>query len=219
MVAILLAALLVSLTFAGVYYGQYSQSSAQSGAYAKELDVALANYNSLAGRYNASLIDDNATLSLLATAVANMNTSTAIYRNASVDLASLWSSYQELAASGGKALTYQVHMLVDYGNGTKTWYNDTRVQPGWNGYIVTLVLLNGSVDALWYPQYGEHLVTGIGGVNDTQSETWFVITYSRAASWQAAQVGVDDIPMGNGTVFAWAFCAENSSYGPACPLP
>lgn len=214
-----MAALLVSLTFAGVYYGQYNQSSEQNRVYAKELGAALSNYNLLAGRYNSSLSNDHATLSLLATAVANMNTSTPAYRNASVDLASLWRSYQELAASGGGALTYQVHMMVDYGNGTRIWYNDTSVQPGWNGYIVTLVLLNGSVEADWYPGFGEHLVTAIGGVSDTQSMSWFVLTYNQTSSWQAAQVGVDYLPINNGTVFAWAFCPENSSYGPACPLP
>lgn len=219
MVAVLLAALLVSLTFGGVYFGQYNRSSAQNRVYARELDAALSNYNSLAGRFNASLKDDNATLSLLAAAVADLNTSTPVYRNASTDLASLWRSYQGLAAGGGRAITYQVHMLVDYGNGTRVWYNDTRVQPGWNGYVVTLVLLNGSVEASWYPQFGEHLIMGIQGVNDTPNQSWFVLTYSQKSSWQAAQVGVDEVPMNNGTIFGWAFCAENSAYGPACSLP
>lgn len=219
-VVVLVALLLLSSTAAGVFYGQYQRSSSQSSTYAQELDSALASYSSLANRYNASLAEDNATVNLLAMAVANLNTSTQAYRNASVELASLWNSYQELAGLGGRsALTYEVHMLVDYGNGTRIWHNDTQVEPGWNAYVITLVLLNGSIKAAWYPQYGEHFVTGVGGTTDNASKDWFLITYSETGGWQVAQVGIDDIPVANGMVFGWVYCAETASYGPACQLP
>lgn len=217
--AVLVALLLLSVTAAGVFYGMYSQSSAQNKARSQELDSALARYNSLSGLYNASLADDNRTLFLLATAVANLNTSTPAYQNASSELASLWSSYQRLASARGGLLSYEVHMLVDYGNGTKVWYNDTEIQPGWNGYVVTLVLLNGSVDAAWYPQYGEHFVTGIGGVGSSRSESWFLFAYGQRSGWTASQVGVDALQITNGTAFAWALCPETADYAPACAVP
>jgi len=219
-VALLLALLLVSTGVALLYYGRYQQESSQNQTHVGELSAALASYRSLATSYNASLADYNKTLALLALAVANLNTSIPAYHQASVALSSLWSSYQSLASIGGKkALVYEVHMLVDFGNGTKRWYNNTRIQPGWNGYIVTLVLMNGNVQATWYPLYGEHFVTGIGGRSDTLSNFWFLLTYNKTASWQVAQVGADAIPMFNGTTFAWAYCPENANYGPACPLP
>ena len=217
---VLVAFLLIVSTLAASYYYQDQQALSQNQSYAKELDTALASYRSLSGSFNSSLGDYSVTLSLLATAVANLNTSTPAYANASAALNSLWKSYQALSASGGRrALFYQVDILVDYGNGTRRWINSTQVQPGWNGYVDTLVAFNGMVQATWYPDYGEHIITGLQGVSDTSSQDWFLLTYNRTASWQLAQVGVDEIPIVNGTAFAWLFCSANSNYLPTCPLP
>lgn len=62
-------------------------------------------------------------------------------------------------------------MIVDYGTGTKVWCDDISVQPGWNGYPATLVLLNGNVEATWFQRFREHPITGIGGVSYTQSQS------------------------------------------------
>lgn len=219
-VVVLVALLLISATAAAVYYGKYETAASQNRTYAQELETALDSYRSLQSSNNATLAGFNQTLTLLAAAVANLNTSTPAYVEASVALSSLWGEYQSLArAAGRQAPSYDVHMLLDYGNGTKVWYNDTTAQPGWNGYVVTLVLLDGKVQATWYPQYGEHLVSGLGGVQDSQTEYWFLLTYNETSSWQLAQVGADLVPVVNGTTFAWVFCAENSNYGPSCPLP
>lgn len=219
-IAIFIAVLLIVSGVAALYYNQYQQEVSQNQRYVSELNAALVSYRSLGSSFNSSLRDYNKTLSLLATAVANLNTSTPAYRIASAALSSLWSSYQTLSSiSGRKALAYEVIMVVDYGNGTRRWYNDSMVQPGWNGYVVTLALLSGNVQATWYPQYGEHFVTGIGGVSNTQSKFWFLLTYNKTASWQVAQVGVDEIPIFNGTIFAWTYCPANANYGPNCPLP
>lgn len=216
----MVAALLVVSSLAGYYYYQDQQVSTQNQRYVGELNTALASYRALSSSYNASLGDYNRTLTLLAAAVANLNTSIPVYHEASADLSSLWASYQSLASiSGRRALVYEVHMLVDFGNGTRSWLNDTRIQPGWNGYVVTLVLLKGNVQATWYPQYGEHFVTGLGGVSNTNTKYWFLLTYNKTASWQVAQVGADQIPIVNGTIFAWTYCPENTNYLPACPLP
>lgn len=217
--AVLVALLVVSSTVATVYFGQYQQVSSQNQRHMRELDAALASYAALSGSYNASLSDYNRTLSLLTSAVANLNTSLPAYRNASLALSSLWNSYQSLAARGGSdEIAYEAHMLMDYGNGTRQWYNGTRIQPGWNAYIATMVLLDGNVQATWYPQYGEHYVSGLQGVSDTTGDFWFLLTYNKTTSWQVAQVGADDVPIFNGTVFAWAYCPENADYFPVCSL-
>jgi len=218
--AVLVAVLLIVSTLAVFYYYQDQQVLSQNQSYVEELDTALASYRSLSGSFNSSLSEYSMTLSLLATSVANLNTSTPAYANASAALNSLWKSYQALSASGGRrALIYQVNILVDYGNGTRRWNNSTEVQPGWNGYVDTLVAFNGEVQATWYPSYGEHIVTGLQGISNTNSQYWFLLTYNSTASWQVAQVGVDDIPIVNGTTFAWLFCSANANYLPTCPLP
>jgi hypothetical protein len=210
------ALLLVSSTFAVVYYNNYQQSVSQNNTYAGELGSALASYNRLSGSFNSSLEDYNTTLSLLATAVANLNTSTPAYRNASAALVGLWGRYEQLAGVGGrKALVYTAHLLVDFGNGTRKWYNGTTVQPGWDGYVASLVLLNGNIQAAWYPQYGEHFVTGVDGVSQTGSTSWFVWEFS-GGTWNAASTGADQIRINNGTTIAWTLCGYDTNFNPTC---
>ena len=108
-----------------------------------------------------------------------------------------------------------VRVLIESG-GVKHWYNDTRVQAGWNMYITTVVLLNGSVGATWYPQYGEHLITGLGGVQNTNTQSWFLWIYNGTARWQVAQAGADLIPSVNGSSYAWTYCQFDQSYSPTC---
>ena len=217
-VAVLVALLLLTSITALYYYNQYQSASSATEASGAELGVALARYDALAGQYNSSLSNDYTTISLLAQAVASLNTSTPAYRAASGDLATLWRSYQSLVdAGGGKPLAYDVHMLVDYGNGTLRWYNDSTAQPGWNAYVATLVLLDGDLNATWYPQFGsgEHFVTAINGVPGTESLSWSIWTYG-GNQWTYSQVGADLIQAQNGTTIAWALCGYNSSYQPTC---
>jgi hypothetical protein len=214
--AVLLALLIIVSTFGIYYYGQDQQALAQNQTHVEELGAALASYSALSGEYNSSLTEFNATLSLLTAAVGNLNTSTPAYGNASLALSSLWAAYQRLADySGRKALVYGVHILVNFGNGTQRWYNDTRIQPGWNGYVATLVVLGGEVQAVWYPQYGEHLVTGLGGASQSSSTSWFFWEFG-GSGWSLAPTGADGLQMDNGTTVAWTLCGYDSNFNPTC---
>ena len=212
----LIALLVVSGTSAVIYYGQYQTEASQNQRYVRELNTALASYRSLSGSFNSSISDYGRTLTLLSSAVANLNTSTPAYRNASVSLASLWSSYQQLSRlSGRRALVYSVHLLVDLGNGTRRWFNNTSIQPGWNGYVATLVLLKGNLEAAWYPQYGEHFVTAVDGVMQNSKASWFFWDYG-GGNWNVAQTGADGLMVDNGTSIAWTLCGYDINYNPSC---
>ena len=215
-VVTLVALLLITSTFAFIFHNDYQQETSQNQKYVKELDTALQSYRSLSTSFNSSLKEYGTTLSLLAGAVANLNTTTPAYHNASAALSALWASYRELSSAGGhRLLVYGVHMVVNFGNGTRRWYNDTSAQPGWNGYVVTLVLLRGNVQAAWYPQYGEHLVTGLGGVSQTTTKSWFLWTVN-GGKLTPSQTGVDQLQIINGTSFAWTLCAYDANYNPTC---
>jgi hypothetical protein len=223
-VAVLVALSLVSSSVAVFYYYRYQEQASASGEYSSELRAALAKYDSLTSSFNSSLQDYRTSLSLLAEAVSNLNTTTPAYLNASRDLVSLWNSYRLLASVGGtRPAIYVVDLEVEYpaagGSTNEThyvrWYNGTAVEPGWNGYVVTLALLSGRVQAVWYPQYQEHFVTGIDGVNSTGSTAWFVWEY-QGAGWQAAPSGVDEIQIHNGTIMAWTLCGYDASFVPSC---
>ncbi|MHB8568356.1 MAG: hypothetical protein ACYC7D_15410 [Nitrososphaerales archaeon] len=112
------------------------------------------------------------------------------------------------------------NIFMDFGNGTQHWYNNTRVQPGWNLYVATLSLTNGNVNATLYgPPLNEHFVTGIDGVQNSKTTSWFLWTWNSTASWQVANVGPDLLRMYNQSVYAWTFCGMDSNYNPTCTPP
>jgi hypothetical protein len=111
-----------------------------------------------------------------------------------------------------------VNILIEPGDGTRQWHNDTHIQAGWSMYITTLVLVNGSLGATWYPQVGggEHFINSINGVASTNSKSWFLWTYNGTAHWQVAQAGADLTPAINGSTYAWTYCQYDQSYSPTC---
>lgn len=115
------------------------------------------------------------------------------------------------------------NIVIDYGNGTNIWLNSTSIKPGWNFYVATLVITNGNVNATWYPTFTppEHLVSGIDGVmNNVSTNTyWFSWVYNSSSSWQVSQVGVDEIPMYNGSSYAWTYCQADANFNPTCTPP
>lgn len=111
---------------------------------------------------------------------------------------------------------YTPNILISYGNGTSIWYNDTSLAPGSNLYTATVLITNGNVNATFSQQYQEHFVEGIGGIENTNTEYWWLWTYNSTASWQNALVGADDLPITNGVVYAWTFCGITSSGSPTC---
>jgi hypothetical protein len=211
---VLVALLIVSATAAAYYYTEYSQATQSKDQYVSELTTATSAYDSLASSYDSALSLDNATLALLVGSIAVVNTSLPIYQQASGQLSQLWKEY--LALKPASASVYTADILLDFGNGTELWYNDTQVQPGWNMYTESVILSHGNLQAQWYPSYQEHLITAIDGVANSATMDWFLWTYNSTASWQTAQVGADDLPVYNGSVFAWTFCGETSSYAPEC---
>src|SRR5215467_9100988 len=101
-ISVLVALLLITSSLAVLYYGQAQSLASENQRYVGELDASLSSYRSLVASYDQSLKDYNSTLSLLGDAVANLNTSTLAYKNASLALPSLWSDFQNLAALGGR---------------------------------------------------------------------------------------------------------------------
>lgn len=122
------------------------------------------------------------------------------------------------SASASQPIT--MNLLLDFGNGTRIWYNGTVVQPGWNVYLATVAVTKGNMNDTWYPSFGEHTVNAIDGVQNNASDSWFVWTYNATSHWQLASVGADELPASAGSVYAWSYCTYNTStYAPDCLSP
>ncbi len=213
-VVFLVALVVLSSSVGAFYYSKYAQANQSNTTYQTELAAALGDYDALKGNYSESLSLYNQTFALLVGVLSVVNTTEPVYTQASMALSSLWTQYLSLKPPRSSLLS--ADFLLDFGNGTLRWYNDTAVQPGWNLYSATVVLTNGDMQATWYPAYQEHFVSGIDGVSNSNTMYWFLWTYNATAKWQSPQVGADDLPVYNGSVFAWTYCSETPSYAPAC---
>ncbi len=210
--AVAVASILVGGTFAAYYFAQYSSEKSTNAGLLQELNDSTSKYTQLASNYNTLLSRYNESISLLSRSMAVINTSEPVYQQASKKLNSLWQTYLGLKPASTSLI--QNSVLIDFGNGTRIWYNNTSAQPGWNFFVETVVLMRGNVAARWYPQYESHFVTGIGGVANTQTKYWVLWTYNKTASWQMAQVGADQLVVFNKSSYAWTFCAEDQNFNP-----
>ena len=210
-IVLLVALLLVTSSLAALYYGRYQAQTSDTNSYLRELRVALTEYNQLNSSYRSSLEGFNRTISLLTNALSNLNTSTPAYLEGSQALGTLWNQYLALASKNGTgSARYSVNMLLEFGNGTERSFTGEIVQPGWNAYMATLVMLNGSVQASWYPVFQEHYVTAIEGVSSGQTTAWFFWSLN-GTRWELAPTGADAIRVHNGTTFAWTLCSYHQS--------
>jgi hypothetical protein len=112
--------------------------------------------------------------------------------------------------------TVSVNLLINYGNGTLTWYNNTSVPSNWNFYNVTTLVTNGNIGSVFFASFGSHFVYSINGAGCLASnifcdEAWGFWVLN-GLCWEEAQVGVDQIPVSQGATVAW-FLTPVSVFG------
>ncbi len=208
------ALILISGTVAGYYYAQDSNANSNNARLTSELNNANANYSSLASNFNTLLAKYNQSIFLLASSIAVMNTSLPAFKEASAQLGALWGVYQSMNPASRSLLHNNVYF--DFGNGTRRWYNGTAIDAGWNMYVETVVLMKGQVAGTWYPAFGEHLITGIGGIPTSASSYWFFWSYNSTTSWELVPVGADAVLATSGSVYAWTYCGADANFNPTC---
>src|SRR5437016_7217336 len=93
-------------------------------------------YALLASAYNGLLSNYSRSISLLSRSIAVVNTSQPVYREASRELSALWREY--LVLKPASTQLQQDSVLVDFGNGTRSWYNNTQLKQGWKLYNETV---------------------------------------------------------------------------------
>ncbi len=113
--------------------------------------------------------------------------------------------YSQAAPPGSCAVS--VCTLINYGNATVKWYNETSVPANWNFYKLTSNLTGGRIEAQFYGlPLNEHFVTGINGVKNQSPFYWTLwIFCQKQNAWAVSPVGADLIHPGNGETLAWAY--------------
>ncbi len=99
-------------------------------------------------------------------------------------------------------------IAVDFGNGTRIWYNDTYAPVGASVFNATSLATGGRVETQSYA-YGNVtgvFVAGILGVSGTSTSYWLWYYLDNASgSWVEAPVGADAYLAVQGGVYLWNF--------------
>ena len=108
-------------------------------------------------------------------------------------------------SSGPSAIS--VNVLLNYGNGTLVWYNQTLVPSTWNFFNVTELITKGNLGAVYFASFGSHFVYSINGVGCPASnifcdQAWGFWTLN-GICWDLPFVGVDMIPVSQSATVAW----------------
>jgi hypothetical protein len=99
--------------------------------------------------------------------------------------------------------TIQIDILIDYGNETYVWYNDTRIaiRESLLNATSTVTIVDKSSS-----EFGDFVNT-INGVGGEANKFWIWSYYDEG--WQPGMVGADQWIMQNGDIVSWTY----SSFG------
>lgn len=125
---------------------------------------------------------------------------------ASVQTAAYYYFQKSSHVSESASSLVAVNALINYGNGTVHWYNQT-VPSNWNFYELTLNLTRGNLQAESYPPpLNEHLVLAINGVTNNGTFSWWLWRFCQVTNaWSSSNVGADLIRVSNAQTIAWAY--------------
>ncbi len=125
------------------------------------------------------------------------------------------------SANSTGAGTISVNTVINYGNGTITWYNQTSVPSNWNAYALTMYVTRCNIQTTYYGQpLNEHLVTAISGLSQHGSLSWSIWKFCNAKDgWTYSPLGADLMQLTNDETLAWAYGSFSSTTASVPPLP
>ncbi|MEM2954307.1 MAG: DUF4430 domain-containing protein [Candidatus Bathyarchaeia archaeon] len=126
----------------------------------------------------------------------------------------LFSNLEELSKMVD-AISVKTNILINYGNGTLQWHNETLVPFGATLFDATQAI--AEVKYTTFPELGA-FVTSINGVenNDAEMKSWLWWYWDFTSSeWKLGDVGCDKQILHRGDIMAW--CYESYATWPPPP--
>jgi len=122
--------------------------------------------------------------------------------------------FQDLQQKLGE-VSISVNIAIDYGNGTRTWFNETIVPIGATVFNATAKV----ADLMPHPQYGESFIIAINGVQQKEDESmywmWWIWDETQHI-WTPGPIANNEYVLSNGQTVIWYY--ENTASWPP-PTP
>ena len=110
--------------------------------------------------------------------------------------------------------------MLNYGNGTVVWYNQTLAPLNSNFYNVTTQIFGSNLGSVYFASFGSHFVYSINGVGCPASNIFCDVSWGfwtlDGVCWDLPFVGVDQVPVTQPMTVAW-FLQPISTFGISPP--
>jgi len=129
------------------------------------------------------------------------------YRNGLARCQEMLGRYEELVI--------HVNILIDFGNGTMVWFNDTLAPIGASLLNATMAIID--VEYV-IGEYGA-FITSIGGVENNQDKNLYWIYWvwdESKGEWVLGPVAADQYIVSDGETLAWSY-SDTSTWPPSPP--
>lgn len=129
-----------------------------------------------------------------------------------------YTKYQRLSQNLKQKLgdvSISVNIAIDYGNGTRTWFNETTLPIGATVFNATVKV----ADPEPHPQYGESFIVAINGVRMNESENLYWIWWiwdETQNQWTPGPVANNEYVLSDGQNVIWYY-ENTSSWPPSSP--
>jgi len=107
-----------------------------------------------------------------------------------------------------EALTIRVNILIDYGNGTRTWYNNTRVPLGFTLLNATSRIAKVNYSSYTFGGQSYAFVNKINGVGGDTGKFWLWYYWDQSSSkWEYSLVASDSYILQDRSIVSWVYTA------------
>lgn len=108
-----------------------------------------------------------------------------------------------------------VNIAIDYGNGTRVWFNETTLPIGATVFNATVKVANPEPD----PQYGESFIIAINGVTQKENENTYWIWWiwdETQSKWTPGPIANNEYVLNDGQNVIW-YLVNTASWPPPSP--
>jgi|TARA_B110000014_G_scaffold51816_1_gene34693 hypothetical protein len=142
-------------------------------------------------------------ITLLLVALAVLSFSSALYMYN--DYRILDQNYQAMQGNIDDS-SINIDLIVDFGNGTILYFNQTRIPVGFSMYNSTeFIIGENNMDSTYYSEFNAYFVNSLLGTGDNPDFAWSAWQYQECCNWELLEISSNLYIPKDGQVIAWYY--------------